>query len=135
MGKKKDKKKQNKQSDIDVSFVDYFLQNELSEVDSHLKSTVAKEIRDRIRNGATVDDISEYKSSTLKSVLSFFRVSGRSTLTYKEDMAKRLVEVFGEGEDKHGKKSLKKKEEERRRQEMDNLVIKRIKKDEKKRKR
>ena len=92
--------------------------------------TVAKEIRERIKQGASVDDISYYQVKTLKATLSFFRIDGRSKLTYKEDMAKALVEAFGEGKDEHGKKSKEKNKKKKQDDEDDlsRLVIKTIKK-------
>ncbi len=90
--------------------------------------TVAKEIRDRIKRGASVDDISWYKAKALKATLSFFRIDGRAKLTYKEDMAKALVKAFGGDTDEHGKKSKRNKEKESHDDEMMNLVIRNIKK-------
>lgn len=120
------KKKKKKQDNIDTSFMGFLESLEDSEVDREKRPIIAEEIRDRIRKGASVDDISDYKSDTLKAVLSYFRVSGRSKLTYKEDMAKRLIEVFGDGEDKHGKASRNEEEKLKHRQELDNLIIRNI---------
>ena len=80
-----------------------------------------------MKRGASVDAIASYKADALKTTLSFFRVSGRSRLTYKEDMAKRLIEVFGGDEDKHGKASRGEEEKVMRRQENDNMILRSIK--------
>lgn len=69
-------------------------------------ASVAREIRRRIQNGATEDDISWYKFKTLKDTLSFFRVVGRAKLTTKEEMAERLIRVL-KSEDTHGTYSKK----------------------------
>lgn len=108
-----------------------------TDFDAANKRAIAHSIRDHVKRGASVDTIASYKADALKTTLSFFRVSGRSRLTYKEDMAKRLIEVFGGDEDKHGKASRGEEEKVARRQEMDNLILKNInskKKDKKKKK-
>lgn len=69
-------------------------------------ASVAREIKRRIQNGATEDDISWYKFKTLKDTLSFFRVVGRAKLTSKEEMAERLIRVL-KSEDTHGSYSKK----------------------------
>ena len=120
MGKKKNKTTWD--SDFDLGLDEIGIKDNEAEV-----SSVAREIRDRIKRGATVDDISWYKANTLKATLSFFRVSGRSKLTYKEDMAERLIEVFGDAtEEKHGKASLNIEEKLKQRAEMDRLILRNI---------
>lgn len=90
--------------DFDVSFDTLYEGNH--DRDKNI-SIIAHEIKRRIENGATVDQIAWYKSKTLKDVLSFFRIDGRSRLTYKEDMAERLVSVLGSVTDDTGLRSKK----------------------------
>lgn len=84
------------------SFDDLYHENERRHKNT---SVVAHYIRERIQKGATVDQIASYKFKTLKDVLSFFRIVGRSDLNSKEDMAERLVRVLGSVEDDTGKRS------------------------------
>lgn len=135
MGKKKKKKKKDSVFDTirDVeglgvnddlfSFIEGLDNDEDFDV-----PTVAKEIRDRIKRGASVDDISWYKAKALKATLSFYRIDGRSRLTYKEDMAKALVKAFGGDTDEHGKRSKRNKEKEEHESDLTKLVIRNIKK-------
>lgn len=140
MGKKKDKKKKKKNdtiSNITIDMEGLTVKNDtfsffekLDNEDDIDVPTVAREIRRRIKNGASADDISWYKSKALKATLSFFRIDGRAKLTYKEDMAKALIEAFGGITDEHGKKSKKKNEEVKlaHNDELSKLIIRNIKK-------
>lgn len=98
--------------------------------DEYYIPIVAEEIKNKIIRGETVDSISRYTHKALRNTLSFFRVSGRSNLTYKEDMAKRLVEVFGHGTDDSGKKSKKIKDKDKIKDEIEltRMIIRDIKK-------
>lgn len=59
---------------------------------------MAREIRERIETGASKIDIENgYAHKTLQETLAYFRIADRSKLTCKEDMAARLVQVFGDG--------------------------------------
>lgn len=105
MGKNKKKKRK---SSLDEFAPDLHALFKLDEDPDEVNiPIVANEIKNRIIKGASVNNISQYRHKALKNTLSYFRVSGRATLTYKEDMAKRLVEVFGQGTDESGKKSKK----------------------------
>lgn len=60
---------------------------------------VANTIKMEIENGATVEEISSYRTESLKSAMSYFNIEGRSRITYKKDMAIKLIEVLGSKKD------------------------------------
>lgn len=138
MGKKKKKDKKNgffdTIRDVEGLGVNDDLMSFIEKIDKDENDfdipTVANEIRNRIKRGASVDEISWYKAKALKATLSYFRIDGRAKLTYKEDMAKELVKAFGGITDEHGKKSKLNNQKEKRdhNDDMMNMVIRNIKK-------
>lgn len=112
---------------LDDLFSGNFLNDITTNIEDTNKRSVAHSIRDHIKRGASINTIASYQTDALKTTLSFFRVAGRSRLTYKEDMAKKLIEVFGGDEDKHGKASRGEEEKVARRQENDNMILRNIK--------
>lgn len=101
---------------------DLDLFNRMDDDDRSAIPTVAREIRNRIEKGTSIDDISNYKRETLRMTLSFFRVADRSKVGTKEEMAQLLVNAFRHGKNEYGDKSRKVKIEKQKSKEEDRFI-------------
>ncbi len=98
------KKKKDKNKSFIADFPDFNIGG--TNLEQHHVPIVARELRDRIKDGAGVDALCWYKAKALRDTLSFFRIVGRSKLTTKEEMAEALVLAFGDGEDNYGSRTI-----------------------------